>query len=145
MARPVHLRLGTHGVRRRQRERGEGKHGPLFLPDLLHVVGRLLQGAVETGRRIRDPGCPGFIVVLNFVSLVVGRAGLRDGTAGELMRAVNVISNVDDGSGLEERATGDSRSGDTEEGEGGVGVWFGAEGSLVRDFWCSVDSDAAIG
>jgi hypothetical protein len=139
------LRLGTHRVRRRHRKRSEGKHGPLFLPDLLHVVGRLLQGAVETGRRIRDPGCPGFIVVLNFVSLVVGRAGLRDGTAGELMRAVDVISNVDDSSGLEDGATGDSRSGNTEEGEGGVGVWFRAEGSLVGDFRGGVNSDVALG
>ena len=145
MAGPVHLRLGTHRVRRRHRKRGEGKHGPLFLPDLLHVVGRLLQGAVETGRRIRDPGCPGFIVVLNFVSLVVGRAGLRDGTAGELMRAVDVISNVDNGSGLEERASGDSRSGDTEEGKGRVGVWFGAEGGLIGDLGGSVNSDVALG
>ena len=139
------MRLGTHRVRRRLRERSEGKHGPLFLPDLLHVVGRLLQGAVERGRSIRDPGCPGLIVVLNFVSLVVGRAGLRDGTAGELMRAVNVISNVDDSSGLEERASGDSWSRDTEEGDGGVGVWFGAEGSLVRDLGGGVDSDGALG
>jgi hypothetical protein len=104
-----------------------------------------LQGAVETGRRIRDPGCPGLIVVLDFVSLVVGRAGLRDGTAGELMRAVNVISNVDDSSGMEEGASGDSWSRDTEEGEGGVGVWFGAEGSLVSDLRGSVDSNIALG
>ena len=108
VARSVHLRLGTHRVRRRLRGDSEGEHGPLFLPDFLQVVGRLLQSAVETCRRIRNPGCPGSIVVLNFVSLVVGIARLRDGTAGELMRAVNVISNVNDSVRVEEGTSADS-------------------------------------
>ena len=99
---------------------------------------------MEACRRIRSPGCPGSVVVLNFVGLVVGRAGLRDGTAGELMRAVNVISNVDDSSGVEEGASADSWGRNAKEREGGVGVQFGAESSLVRDLWSGVDSDGAL-